>query len=219
MAKIKVILILGWDGPIGVERVLSFYPIRSLVVESVLSALFLPQRVAIQLIFALYIPATVPRYGLILKIVTFGHETCQKLHVMLSFYPIGSKLSLFLLYGQRFPRYWSIFRDIGQFSILPYLGMKLGHWPEVARILSFYPMGSKLSLFSLYGQRFPRYWSIFKNCHFGAWNLTIGQSCRSCTYSLSLPQGVEIELIFTLPVTVGEIKQFLTLITLIRYTN
>ncbi len=43
--------------------------------------------------------------------------------------------------------------------------MKLGHWqkyPEVARILSSYPRGSKLSLFSLYGRFYPRYGPIFK---------------------------------------------------------
>ncbi len=34
--------------------------------------------------------------------------------------------------------------------------------PEVAHVLSFYPRGFKLSLFLLYGQRFPRYGPIFK---------------------------------------------------------
>ncbi len=35
----------------------------------------------------------------------------------------------------------------------------------------------------------------FQNCHIWAWNLASGQSSRSCTYALFLPQGVEIELI------------------------
>ena len=40
----------------------------------------------------------------------------------------------------------------------------------------------------------------FQNCHIWAWNLAIGQSARGCTYTLFLPQGGEIELIFTLRV-------------------
>ncbi len=47
---------------------------------------------------------------------------------------------------------------MGRFSKLPYLGMKLGHWPK----FPFYPRGSKLCLFSLYRQWFPRYGVIFK---------------------------------------------------------
>ncbi len=47
------------------------------------------------------------------------------------------------------------------------------------------PGGSKLNLFSLYRQWFPRCRSILK----------IGQSFQSCTYIPFLPNGVEIELI------------------------
>ncbi len=60
------------------------------------------------------------------------------------------------------------FQDTVQFSNLPYLGMELGKSrevakvPEVAHILSFYPRGLKLRLFSLYGQWFLRYGPIFK---------------------------------------------------------
>ena len=39
--------------------------------------------------------------------------------------------------------------------------------PEVVHILSFYPKGSKLSVFSVYGQRFPRYGPFFKIATFG----------------------------------------------------
>ncbi len=137
----------------------------------------------------------------------------------------GLKLSLFSLYKQRFPRYGPSLWVTGWFLKLPYfmyLGMKLGHWPklrklliyslsvpggwnwayfhspgscfrdiifkiaifghktwplakvpQVADIVSFYPKGSKLSLFSLYGQRFPRYGQIFKIAIFGheTWHL------------------------------------------------
>ncbi len=39
--------------------------------------------------------------------------------------------------------------------------------PEILHIPTFYPRGTKLSLFSLYGQRFPRYGQIFKIDIFG----------------------------------------------------
>ncbi len=56
-----------------------------------------------------------PRYGLIFKIAIFVHETWQVAEVpevahIPPFYRRGSKLRLFLLYGQRFPRYGPIFK-------------------------------------------------------------------------------------------------------------
>ena len=39
--------------------------------------------------------------------------------------------------------------------------------PELAHILSFHPRGVKSSLFSLYGQRFPKYVPIFKLPYLG----------------------------------------------------
>ncbi len=57
----------------------------------------------------------------------FGH--LPKFHI----YSLsrGSKLSLLLLYGQWFPR----------FSKLPYLRMKLGHWPKCQK-LHIYPLST-----------------------------------------------------------------------------
>ncbi len=71
----------------------------------------------------------------------------------------------------------SSFRDTGRLSKLPYLGMKLGRWPKFQKFhiysLSTPGWGSKLSLLSLYGQRFPRYRQIFKIAIYGheAWPL------------------------------------------------
>ncbi len=87
-----------------------------------------------------------------------------------SFYPGGgSKLGLFSLYGQRFPRY----RPILKITIFGHETWNLKKRPEVAYGPSFYPRGSKLSLFSLYGQRFPRYGPILKITIIGheTWNL------------------------------------------------
>ncbi len=62
------------------------------------------------------------------------------------------------------------FQDTGRFSKLPSLGNEpwpLAKVPEVAHVLSFHRRGSKLSLFLLYGQWFPRYGPIFKIAIFG----------------------------------------------------
>ncbi len=69
--------------------------------------LFLTQGLEIELILALR--AAFFRYGPIFKIAIFGHETWQVAKVpevahTPSFYLRESKLSLFLLYGQQFPR-------------------------------------------------------------------------------------------------------------------
>ncbi len=88
---------------------------------------------------------------------------------------------------------------------MPFFGHKtwnLKKVPEVAYGPSFYPMGSKLSLFSLYESWFPRYRLIFKIGHIWAWNLGVGQSC---TYTFFLLQGVEIDLIFGLWAAVSKI--------------
>ncbi len=102
----------------------------------------------------------IPRYGLILKITIFGHET------------------------------WNLIKV-----------------PEVAYGPSFYPRGSKLSLFSLYGQRFPRYGPILKIPYLGI-KPGIEKSARSCIWTLFLPRGVEIELIFALQAAVSQSQQF-----------
>ncbi len=156
-------------------------------------------------------------------------KSCQKLHIH-SFYPRGSKMSLFSFYGQRFVseilavfqnchiwagsfcigkssrictyalflhprgRNWvyfrstgSSFRDIGRFSKLPYLGMKLGHWPKFQKLHIYSlssPGESKLSLFLLYGQPFWIYGRIFKISIFAheIWNL---KTCPKVGYVLS----------------------------------
>ncbi len=87
----------------------------------------------------------------------------------------------------------SAFQDTDRFPKLSYFAWNLAKVPHT---LSVYPSGSKLGLFSLYRQRFPRYGSIFKLAisghDTGHW-----QSFRNCTlHSLFLPQGVEIELSF-----------------------
>ncbi len=57
------------------------------------------------------------------------------------------------------------------------------------------PGGRNWTYFLFYGQQFTRYRQFFKIAIFRAWNLAIDQSFRSCTYTVFLPQGVEIKLI------------------------
>ncbi len=101
-----------------------------------------------------------------IQFMILGHETWPLVKVpqvahVLSFYPKGSKLSLFSLYGQRFLRYGPIFK----IAIFGHETCPLAKVPEVANIISPYPTGSKLSLFSLYKERLLRCW---KNCHIWA---------------------------------------------------
>ncbi len=96
----------------------------------------------------------------------------------------------------------SSFRDTVRFSKMPYLGVK--HVMQLALILSFYPRGSKLSLFWFYRLRFPRYRTIFKIAQFGHETWPLANS-RSCTYTVLLLRGVEIDLMFALWAGVSEI--------------
>ncbi len=109
--------------------------------------LFLPQGIEIELIFALR-AAIYEIQADFQNCHTFGHETCplakvSKVAHILSFYPRGSKLILFSLYGQRFLRY-------GWFSNLQDLGMILGHRPKF----------QKLHMYSLPAPR-GRNWAYF----------------------------------------------------------
>ena len=79
---------------------------------------------------------------------------------ILPFYPMDR---IWAYFHPRNSGFW----DTGRFSKLPYLGVKLGHWPKCQKlhkpgIPNFYPQGAKLSLFLLHRQRFPRYGPIFK---------------------------------------------------------
>ncbi len=93
-------------------------------------------------------------------------------------------------------------------------GMKLRfclkRFTEVAYELSFYPRGSNLSLFSLYGQRFPRYGPMLKNTifeHETEWILKKGtEVAYGPSWTFILPHGVEIEPFFALRAAVYEIQ-------------
>ncbi len=102
------------------------------------------------------------------------------------FLPQGSKLSIFLLYRQPFPRYRPIFK----IAIFGHETWQVAKVQKVVHIPSFYPKGSKLSLFLTLRAAVSEIQDNFQNCHIWAWNLAIGHSPRRCTiYSLSTPWG------------------------------
>ncbi len=87
-------------------------------------------------LFSLYMQHFL-KYRPIFKIPIFGHETWPLAKVpevahILCYYRRGSNWAYFHWTG-------SGFRDMGQFSKLPYLGMKLGHWPKCQKLL-IYPL-------------------------------------------------------------------------------
>ncbi len=74
--------------------------------------------------------------------------------------------------------------------------------------LSFYPNGSNLSLY--FCSKGSGFWDIgrFSKLPYLGMKLgdSFGQSSRSCTFTLFLPQGIEIELIFALRAAVSELR-------------
>ncbi len=105
---------------------------------------------------------------------------------------------------------WAVVSEIK----LSYLGMQLGHWQKIQKLHRILPMGSKLSLFSVYGQRFPRYRPNLKIAMFWHETWPLAKVPENCTANLFfIPQA---EPIFALQATVKQREQFLTLIMLIR---
>ncbi len=67
--------------------------------------------------------------------------------------------------------------------------------PEVAHIDSFDPRGSKLSWFSLYRQRFPRYRPSFKIAIFGHETLPLAKVLEVAHIGTFDPRGTKLSLI------------------------
>ncbi len=137
-------------------------------------------------LFGEFFPGSCPN----LKIAIFGHETwpLAKVPEVALILSTWGEVKMELIFALRAAV--SEIRVNFQNSHIWPCNLAFGKVPDVAYILSFYPNGSKLSLFSLYGQRFPRYGPIFKINVFGhkIWNLK--KSSRSCIWILFLlPEG------------------------------
>ena len=87
------------------------------------------------------------------------------------------------------------FRDTGRFSKLPYLGMKLSHWPKFQKMHIYTlstPWGRNWAFYFAPEAAVTKIQDDFQNCHIWALNLPIGQNSRSCIYIILQTQGVEI---------------------------
>ncbi len=114
-----------------------------------------------------------------------------KLHMYSLSIKGGLKLSLFSLYGQSFLRYLPIFK----ITIFGYETWPLAKVTEVLHIL-FPPQGVEIEIVDLWAA-VSEIQDNIQNGHIWAWKIAIfGQNSRSCTYTLFLPKGVEIEFIF-----------------------
>ena len=132
-----------------------------------------------------------------------GHwSKFQKLHIYSLSTPGGQNWGYFCFTG-------SGSRNTSCISKLPYLGMKLGHWQKILK-LNIYPLptprGRNWAYFHSTGSSFLDTGRFWKLPYLGMKHLAIGQTYGSCTYTLFLRQGVEIELIFALQAAVSEIR-------------
>ena len=87
--------------------------------------------------------------------------------------------------------------------------MKLVKWPKFQKLHTYSlstPGGAKLRLFLLYRQRIPRYATIFKIAIFGHEKWKVAKVPEVATYTLFLPQVIEIELIFALRAAASEMR-------------
>ncbi len=109
--------------------------------------------------------------------MNLGH--CEKRYrscTILSFYLRWSKLSLFLLYRQRIPRYGRIFK-------IAIFEHELEHWPISSRSCTY--IMYMYTLFSPGGGGWGAKMSLFLTCFIWAWiNFSYWTICsRSCTYT------------------------------------
>ena len=149
------------------------------------------------------------RYRLIFKIAIFDHETWPLAKVpevahVLSFYPRGEIELIFALRGA-VSETWADFQNCHIWA----WNFTIRQSSRSCTYTLFLPMGVKIELIFALRAAVSKIWADFLNCNIHdiwAWNLDIGQSARSCTYTLFLPQWGEIELIFALWATVSEIR-------------
>ncbi len=151
--------------------------------------------VEIELIFVLFSEIWMVRFSELpyLGMKVGPCQKFQKLHIYSLSAPMGSKSSLFSLYK------YSAFRDAGRFSKFIWVwNLAIG---KSSRSCTY------TLTFTLVGLRFPRYKPIVKITIFGHGTQLLANvpEVANCMFKLFLPQGMKIELIFTLQAVVSEI--------------
>ncbi len=95
--------------------------------------------------------------------IKLGHwQKFRKLHIY-SLLPQGVEIKLIFTLRAAVSEIWADFQNCHIWA----WNLVIGRSSWSCTKLSFYPRGSKLSLFLLYGQPFPRYRPIFKMAIFG----------------------------------------------------
>ena len=99
-------------------------------------------------------------------------------------------------------------RDTERFLKLPYLIMKLGHWPQFQKLhkYSHSTEGVEIELIFPLRSAISDIQVDFQNCYIWARKLVTDKRSRNCAHTLFLPHGVEIGLIFPLCERVSEIQ-------------
>ena len=192
--------------------------------RSCIYSLFLPQGVAVELILALWAAVSKIRadfqnchiWAWNLPIGQSSHwPKFQKLHIYIS--PPLIRTSLLPKNVSLLERY-SLVRENTTFiystccqkfvSFLARCPFYRVSCKRGTRVHSFYSQGFEIELiFALWAAVFEIR-AYIQNSHIWAWNLAIGQSSRTCTFGLFLPQGVEIELIFDAQAAAKQTEQF-----------
>ncbi len=104
---------------------------------------FLPQGVEIELIFALRVAVSeILANFLNCNIWAWNFDIGKSYRRCMYTLFLLQKLSLLLVYGQRFPRYLAVFQNCPIWA----WNVVLGKIPEVAHIVSLYPRGWKIKL-------------------------------------------------------------------------
>ncbi len=158
--------------------------------RSCIYTIFLPQGGELRLIFAL-------------RAAVFAIQAYfQNCHIWAWNLVIGRSsrsctYTLFLPHGVEIELIFGLRAAVSEIFKIAIFGHET-HWPKCHKLhtCSFStPGGRNWGYFALRAA-VSEVSANFQNCHIWAWNLASGQSSRSCTYALFLPQGFEIELYF-----------------------
>ena len=128
------------------------------------------------------------------------HGHWPKLYIYSLYTPRGRNWDFFSLYGQRFPRYGSIFK----IAIFGHETWSLAKVPEVAHVLSFYPRRGRNWAYFCSKVSSSEIWADFQNSHIWAWTWVTWQKIQKLYISCLSTLGIEIELIFVLRAAVFE---------------
>ena len=129
-----------------------------------------------------------------------GHKVAHVL--LLSLNPMGSKLSLLLLYRQPFSRYGTILTNFHIFA----WNLEFEERSQSCTCTLFLPQGVEIKLICAPRGAIFKIWADFQNFHIWAWYVEFDDRSQSCICTLFPPHGFEIKLIFALRAAVFKIR-------------